>query len=211
VHLSLQTDDPVRELQAAFRGGVTGVRDMGGDEPTLKGLAERTRRDDIPEPRVYFATAVRGSERSAVAPDGRRAPAARPAVPNWIQDVVTDTSQVEELLRDAGDVGATGIKPYSDLSLKVLQLLIEGARRAGLRVWGHARIFPLRPGDGVAAGIEVMSHSSQLAFEESNGPDNGDVHRLVSPDSAAVTRLLETIRASGAACQDSLLWRGRQR
>ncbi len=205
VHLSLDANDPIRELQAAFRGGVTAVRDMGGDEMILKRLAERTRRDDIPEPRVYFATPVRGPAWS-VAADGRSMPPGdRPALPIWIRHIVRDVSQIDALIERARDVGATGIKLYSDLPHDVLRALSERARRAGLRVWGHARVFPHRPGESVEAGVEVLSHSSQLAFEESNGPDNGDVYRLVSPYSAAVTKLMQTMRTRGVALEPTLL------
>ncbi len=203
VHLSLSTDDPAAALEAAFNGGVTAVRDMGGDETLVRRLAERTRDNGIREPRIYFATALRGS--AALEGPGARQLALvhRPAVPLWLQTIVEE-SQIDSLVVRARNVGATGIKVYSDLPLNALKMLCARARREGLRVWGHARVYPHRPSDGLEAGLEVLSHGSQLAFEETNGPDNGDVYRLVRPDSAAITRLLQDMRARGAILEPTL-------
>jgi Amidohydrolase family len=203
VHLSLTRRDPVAALRALFQGGVTAMRDMGGDESVLKRLAERTQRDEVPEPRVNFATAVRGSP-SVTVVGGRPMSLGRPAEPLWLRNVVGPTD-IGALVARARDSGATGIKLYTDLPLDLLKALAARARAEGLGVWGHARIFPNRPSDGVAAGIEVLSHSSQLAFEETNGPENGEVYRLVSPDSPAITRLLREMRARGAILEPTLL------
>jgi hypothetical protein len=204
VHLSLGADDPVTALRAAFYGGVTAVRDMGGDEGVVKRLAERSRRNEIPEPRVYFATAVRGSASFDAATGRGMLLGHRPALPLWLRNVVEGESGIESIIERARESGATGIKLYSDLPLHLLKALSAVAKRRGLRVWGHARIFPHRPSEGLEAGVEVISHSSQLAFEETNGPDNGDVYRLVSPDSAAVTRLFQAMRDRGAILEPTL-------
>lgn len=204
VHLSLIADDPVAALRAAFYGGVTAVRDMGGDEGVVRRLAERRWRIDIPEPRVYFATAVRGSVASDTVPGRRMSLRHRPALPLWLKTIVEEESQIESIIERAKESGASGIKLYSDLPLHLLKMLGERAKRAGLRVWGHARIFPHRPSQSLEAGVEVLSHGSQLAFEETNGPDDGDVYRLVGPDSTAVTTLLRAMQVRGVMLEPTL-------
>jgi hypothetical protein len=91
VHLSLTRRDPVAALRALFQGGVTAMRDMGGDESVRKRLAERTQRDEVPEPRVNFATAVRGSP-SVTVVGGRPMSLGRPAEPLWLRNVVGPTT-----------------------------------------------------------------------------------------------------------------------
>jgi imidazolonepropionase-like amidohydrolase len=204
VHLSIGTGDPAAALRTAFYGGVTAVRDMGGDGAMVKRLAERARRSDVAEPRVYFAVAVRGSVAVGQSLAGTYATRHRPALPLWLQDVVEETSDVESIVARAKSSGATGIKLYSDLRSDLLRALSAHAKRVGLRVWGHARIFPHRPSEVLEAGIEVLSHASQLAFEEMNGPDNGDVYRLARPDSAAAAALLRSMRERGAILEPTL-------
>jgi imidazolonepropionase-like amidohydrolase len=68
-------------------------------------------------------------------------------------------------MAEAKATGATGIKIYADLNAELVKKLTAEAHRQGLKVWSHSTIFPARPNDAVAAGVNVISHSDGLAFQ----------------------------------------------
>jgi imidazolonepropionase-like amidohydrolase len=68
----------------------------------------------------------------------------------------------------AKGTGASGIKVYADVSAPVLAAITREAHAQGLRVWSHAAVFPARPSDAVAAGVDVLSHACMLGYEVSD-------------------------------------------
>lgn len=67
-HVHLTGGDPAKDAQLdqtlewGLRGGVTSVRDMGGDNIQLKRLADRAADSAVASPRIYFSTLVAGPE-----------------------------------------------------------------------------------------------------------------------------------------------------
>jgi imidazolonepropionase-like amidohydrolase len=201
VHVTNHTRAIEAHLARALQGGVTTVRDMGGDTAWVGELSERVTAEGVASPRIYFAVPVSGVYRL-----GRpRSLAARPnafSVVPWLM-TVADQTPVRTSARWIKTAGARGVKIYSDLSNQRTRELADAARAEGLKVWGHARIFPGRPSEAVTAGVEVLSHSSMLACEASDEAADPCDHgaRL---ESSAFTRLFALMRERGAILDATL-------
>ncbi|WP_444913612.1 Rid family hydrolase [Microbulbifer sp. TRSA007] len=61
--------------------------------------------------------------------------------------------------------GATGIKVYADVEAETVPLLASAAKKHGLKVWSHAYIGPSKPLDVVNAGVETISHASDMSAQ----------------------------------------------
>lgn len=201
-------------LRNALLGGVTTVRDMGGNAGRVAALAAAARPDSALMPRIFFSAVVSGPawfatydpERIRFWSDGR-VPGTAPGV-----RVIVDTTNVAAVVREAVALGATGIKVYADVPPDRLAALAAEAHRRGLRVWSHAVVPPTRPEAVVAAGADVVSHADQLIWAAApTSVTIGDravrrgLLRTVPPDAPALTALLETMRARGTLLEPTLL------
>ena len=153
-----------RILQAAVRGGVTSVRDLGGD---ARALAEATRAMTNGE--LIGATvahsAMFGGE-SLFAQDGRLASHAigfAPGTAPWSK-AVTANSDLRLAVAEAKGAGATIAKLYGNLDARLAGRLIAEAERQGLKTAAHATVFPAGPSALVAAGIDSLSHAPYLIW-----------------------------------------------
>jgi imidazolonepropionase-like amidohydrolase len=169
VHLETRPRDPgvIEEiLHQALLGGVTTVRDMGGNGVALTALARRANGGEIASPRIYYSGFLTGpdSEFWMEGPEGDYVAAGRPRgrSPWWRR--LGGAQDVAAAVAEARAFGATGIKIHSGLDAGLLRLVAAEARRQGLRVWSHAAVTPAGPGDAVAAGVQVLSHADMLAF-----------------------------------------------
>lgn len=123
---------------------------------------------------------------------------------------VDSGTDLVSLLAQAKGTGATGIKIYADLPAPLVQAITQEAHRQGLQVWTHATIFPARPSDAVAAGVDTMSHSAYLVWEAAaKVPDDyglrakGDFSH-VRPDAPAIIALLDNMKAHGTILDATL-------
>jgi imidazolonepropionase-like amidohydrolase len=220
VHLGTRPREPALVealLRNALLGGVTTVRDMGGNGPIVAGLSARQRRGEIEAPAIVYATLVTGPY-SAFWTEGDvggfvAGDRPRGETPWWRR--LRDERDVPALIRDARAFGAAGIKVHSGLSPALLAIVAREARRAGLHVWSHAAVTPALPQDAVAAGVEVLSHADMIAFA---GLDHlPPVPRIeeyraaafaaatgTDPDGAAVTRLFEAMIRRGTILEPTL-------
>lgn len=218
-HVHLATfERPPEMLRALLRyallGGVTTVRDMGGNAGRVAALAAAARPDSAPMPRIYFSAVVAGPawfatydpDRIRFWSDGR-APGTGPGV-----RVLTDTTDVAAVVREAVALGATGIKVYADVPPDRLAALTAKAHRHGLRMWSHAVVPPTWPEAVVAAGVDVVSHADQLIWAAvparvpiGDRAARRDLLRSVPPDAPRITALLETMRARGTLFEPTLL------
>ena len=82
------------------------------------------------------------------------------AVP-WMQAVGDDTD-VRLAVAEARGTYATAIKLYADLSGELAAKITQEAHRQHLLVWAHATLYPARPSDVVAAGVDSISHACLL-------------------------------------------------
>jgi imidazolonepropionase-like amidohydrolase len=153
-----------QRLRNALHGGVTSVRDMAGDGRALASLARDALVGDLESPAIYYAALMAGPEfftDPRVLAVSRGVP---PGAAPWARAVTADTHW-PQVVAEAKGTGATAIKVYAAVSAEVLRPLVAEAHRQGLEVWAHAALFPARPSDVVAAGVDVVSHASLLVWE----------------------------------------------
>jgi imidazolonepropionase-like amidohydrolase len=216
VHL---TGDPGRDaqldetLQWGLRGGVTSVRDMGGDNIQLKKLADRAADSAAASPRIYFSTLVAGPEFFA---DPRTKSASHGGTPGqvaWMHEI-TEQSDIPAIIAAGKATGATGLKIYADLTPDLVQRLTAEAHRQKLLVWSHSAIFPTKPSDAVKAGVDVVSHSVYLGAEGMNPPPEsyekarrgaGIDYASTPVNGPAIQALFALMREHGTILDETLL------
>ncbi len=160
VHLSSnpEAEAALREL---LHAGVTTVRDMGGDARTLAVLSRDAGLGKIQAPDIHYSAVYYGP---AFLQDPRSRLSARGLEPGrapWSR-IVTEDSDLPRIVAEARGAGATGIKVYSAVGPELLARIVKEAHGQGLKVWSHATIFPSKPSDAVAAGVDALSHSGGL-------------------------------------------------
>jgi imidazolonepropionase-like amidohydrolase len=211
-HVHLQTEArPPQTMNAVLRfallGGVTTVRDMGGNGPQLQRLREEANNGSITSPRIYFSAFITGPDSKFWLDDEKGRYVSNgmpPGTTAWFRRVAPGMD-FARVISDAKAFGATGIKVHSGVPPALLKQLSLEARHQGLRVWGHAANTPSRPGENVAAGMEVLSHADMLAFEGVSDMSGLaamkdyrvralEAVRTVPVQSEAITRLLRQMK-----------------
>lgn len=162
------------KLQAMLLTGITTVRDMGGDARIIGDVAGRVADGTLAAPDVFYVATFFGpaflqDRRSQVAASGI-APGEAP----WFRKVTADTD-LEAVVRSARESGASGIKLYSEIDPELMQRIVEEAHRQDIKVFSHASIFPSKPSDAVAAGVDTIVHNGML-FPESRDDLPADYH-----------------------------------
>lgn len=211
-HVHLATDPNQRYAQALLRrdlyGGITAVRDMAGDTRALAELARSARTADIPAPDLYYAAVMAGP---GFFDDRRTHTSTRGEVAGqvaWMR-AISETTDIGRAVADARGTGATGIKLYAELSGELAQRISAEAHRQGMRVWSHAALFPTRPSEVVAAGVDSVSHAGLLAYEPApNLPvafrDNVIPGQRLDVQDAVFTRLFDRMREQGTVFEPTL-------
>ncbi len=165
VHIShAPRSESERALARALKSGVTAVRDMGGDARRLAGLARDAKLGDIGSPDIFYSSVFAGP---TFFTDPRVVDVSRGAVAGeapWAR-AVTPSTDLDAAVLEAKGAGATAVKIYTDLPPAQLARVSAAAHRRGLRVWSHATVFPSRPSDALAAGVDVISHASMLWWQ----------------------------------------------
>jgi cytosine/adenosine deaminase-related metal-dependent hydrolase len=217
VHLATFDRGGIMELllRHTLEGGVTSVRDMGGNTREVIRLARRQPGSTVISPRIYFSAVVAGPRWFATYDSARirywsggDAPGEAPGV-----RLLDSDDAITEIVEEARRLGASGLKVYSDVPPARLALLTSAAHRAGLRVWTHAVVPPARPEEIVAAGADVLSHADQVIWtaapptadtwsREQRGVLLGTVHPERSP---ALRSLFERMRQESTLFEPTLL------
>src|SRR4051794_30728054 len=217
-HVHLATDPSagdrrdlvVQRLRNALHGGVTTVRDMAGDGRALAELARAALVGDIESPAIYYAALFAGPEFFT---DPRVLAVSRGVPPGeapWARAVGAETDW-RQAVAEARGTGATAIKVYAAVSAAVLRPLVREAHRQGLRVWAHATLFPARPSEVVAAGVDVVSHASLLAWETAERVPGLTERRRVQPpgvDDPRIKSLLQNMARRGTILDATLFVMG---
>ncbi len=182
VHISDDSRKATEDaLARALRGGVTTVRDMAGDARRLAGLQRDALLGEILSPDIVYSALFAGPEFFT---DPRVVDATRGAVPGevaWARAVRPETDLTRAVIEAKG-AGASAVKIYADLPPADLARIAAAAHAYGLRVWSHAAVFPSRPSDALAAGVDVISHASSLYWETTKDmPRAYGPHRDVAP------------------------------
>jgi len=170
-HVHLATFDrpeniPRAILRFALLGGVTTVRDMGGNAERVLAFARAAEPDTALSPRVY-ASAVFAGPSWFAAYDSTRirfwsGAAPRGAAPGVRR--IDDSTDIPAAVRTAKALGVRGIKLYAGLRPEQIDAIGRAARAQGLAVWSHAVSEPSRPQEVVAARPTTISHSDQLIW-----------------------------------------------
>ncbi|WP_404713516.1 amidohydrolase family protein [Sphingomonas sp. MMS24-J13] len=167
-HVHLATPPNRRQAEAILRrnlyGGVTAVRDMADDDRAVAELARASRQAEIAAPDIYFAALMAGppffaDPRVSAAGKGWAAGAAP-----WLQ-AIDDKTNIHEAVTLARGTGATAIKIYADLPPHLIDAITAEAHRQRLLVWAHSSVFPTRPAEVIAAGVDAVSHICYLAYQ----------------------------------------------
>ncbi|HVU57505.1 MAG TPA: amidohydrolase family protein [Puia sp.] len=186
-------------LSRMLYSGITSVRDMAGDARVLAGLSRDAGTGEILSPDIYYSALMAGPDFFT---DPRTVVSTRGGVAGRMpfMQAVSDSTQLPLAIAAAKGTGATGIKLYADLSGKEVAAIVAEAHRQGIKVWGHAWLFPAIPSDLVRAGVGSLSHAPLMAGEMLYRPAFGNV-----PDAWKKAGLSEVFwRDSVAARMDVL-------
>ncbi|HEX7325076.1 MAG TPA: amidohydrolase family protein [Rhodanobacteraceae bacterium] len=198
-------------LHALLLGGVTGIRDMAGDDRLLQFLAEQANSDAFASPDIFYVALMAGP--SFFKEDARAQDASKGeplGFAPWMQ-AITAKTDIPLAVAEAKGTGATGIKLYANLPAALVKAIIPEAHRQGLRVWAHATVFPAKPGDLVDAGVDTLSHSPYLVWQAAPRVPNdykmralGDFEH-VKPDAPPILALFDAMKKHGAVLDATLL------
>jgi imidazolonepropionase-like amidohydrolase len=197
-------------LHALVQGGVTGMRDMAGNARLLGYLAQQTGTDAFAGPDIFYTALMAGP--SFFAEDSRvqaSAPGVLAGHAPWMRAVDAQTD-LPTAIAEARGTGATAIKIYANLPAILVQAITAEAHRQDLRVWTHATIFPAKPSDAVAAGVDTISHSAYLVWEAAPMvPDDyavrarGDFAQI-RPDAPQIVALFDAMHRQGTILDATL-------
>ena len=198
-------------LRALVRGGVTAIRDMAGDDRLVGYLAGQANSDLIPSPDIFYVALMAGP---SFFTEDVRAQGSTVGVPlgtaPWMRAITADTD-LRLAVAEAKGTGATALKLYANLTPDLVAKVTAEAHRQGMLVWSHATIFPTRPSEAVAAGVDVLSHSPYLVWEAvAKVPDDYRVRAMgdfkhIRPDAPQIVALLKTMHERGTILDATLL------
>ncbi len=167
-HVHLATPPNARRARAILRralyGGVTAVRDMADDDRAVGELARASLVGEIPAPDIYYAALMAGP---AFFADPRVQAVSRGVAVGkapWMQQVDAGTDLGEAVTLARG-TSASGIKIYADLPAATVAAIVSEAHRQHIPTWAHSAVFPARPAEVIAAGVDVVSHVCYMAYE----------------------------------------------
>jgi imidazolonepropionase-like amidohydrolase len=215
VHLTSGPGDEAqiaKMLRFGLLGGVTSVRDMGGDNIVLAELAKKGADNGKASPRIYYSTLVAGPQWFA---DPRPKASSHGGVAGevaWMRAITPD-SDFAAVIAAGKATGATGLKIYADLSATTVAAVTAEAHRQGLIVWAHSAVFPTKPSEEVAAGVDVMSHSNYLGAEGMNPPvesyeaarrGQGIDYSKSPVDGEAIAALFRSMKERGTILDETL-------
>ncbi|PKA82007.1 amidohydrolase family protein [Ulvibacter sp. MAR_2010_11] len=169
VHL-FRPKNRIEILTALLYSGITTVRDMGGDARMYQSLMKEIENGTLDGPDIYYSANFFGptfleDPRTKFAASGYQ-----PGEAPWMR-MITEETNLQQVVSEVKEVGATGIKVYSNITPPLLNKISNEAHTQGLQMWSHSSVFPSKPSDAVTAGVDVLSHGVGMIFEtQSNLP-----------------------------------------
>ncbi|MEO8743482.1 MAG: amidohydrolase family protein, partial [Lysobacteraceae bacterium] len=173
-------------------------------------LAQQSNSGAIAGPDIFYSALMAGP--SFFAEDDRvqpSAPGENAGATAWMRSVDANTD-LPQAIAEAKGAGATGIKVYANLSADLVAKITAEAHRQGLRVWTHATIFPAKPSDAVATGVDTISHSAYLVWEAAPSvPDDYGVRTRgdfshIAPDAPQILALFDAMKQKGTILDATL-------
>ena len=201
-------EDTKKRLNYLLKNGITSVRDMAGDTRFLSYLARAASLQEIAAPDIYYSALMAGS---TFFDDPRTHASARGAAPGncpWMKAVDLQTD-MKLAIAQAKGTSASGIKVYADLDAAVIQQIVQEAHLQNLKVWSHAAVFPAKPQAVVDAGVDVVSHSTLLAWEGVDYLPSSAKGRYVKQDNFDINnpvfdKLVRTMQQKGTILDATL-------
>lgn len=167
-HVHLATPPNRRQAEAILRrdiyGGVTMVRDMADDLRAVGDLSRASLVGEIAAPDIYYAALMAGPAFFTDKRTAQTSAGGQPGHVPWMQ-AVTDGTDLPLAVAQARGTYATAIKLYADLSPELAAKITAEAHRQGMKVWAHATLYPAKPSEVVAAGVDAISHACLLVRE----------------------------------------------
>ncbi len=154
-------------LRATLLGGVTTVRDMGGNGVVVADLAAAAERPGASSPAILRSAVFAGAGSFWFADPSRTGylhADQRPGTTPWLVEI-GPTTDIREAVRRAKAWGASGIQVHSRVTARDVRRIADEARRERLPVWAHATIGPATPGDVVEARVATISHATGLVWQ----------------------------------------------
>jgi imidazolonepropionase-like amidohydrolase len=209
VHISgMPWDQRTDELRRVLHGGVTAIYDLAGDVRNTSDLARAELVGEIESPTIYYTALMAGpafftDPRVVASSAGYKAGEAP-----WNQSITTETDLVRAVAAARG-AGATALKLYAALDAPTVRRIADEAKRQGLRIVAHGTVFPAKPSDLVAAGVNMLAHAAYLVWEGS--PPSSEFQKRargdfagVPPDSPVIEKLLQSMRDKDVALNPTL-------
>ncbi|TCM15426.1 imidazolonepropionase-like amidohydrolase [Novosphingobium sp. PhB165] len=167
-HVHMATPPNPKRAQAMLRrllyGGVTTVRDMADDLRSVSELSRQTLVGEIPGPDIRAAAVTAGPPFFNDPRIGAVSMGYKAGTAPWAQ-AIDENTDIPTAITLARGTGAAAIKIYADLPADLIAKLTAEAHRQGMLVWAHSAVFPTRPADVIAAGVDVVSHACYLAYQ----------------------------------------------
>lgn len=161
VHL---TPGMTRALERGARGGVTMVQAMAGDNRTAGEYARASMAREIIAPEIAYASVMAGPNFFT---DPRFIGASLGYTPGqapWAQAISAETDVAMAVAAARGS-GAEVLKLYAMLDSALVAAFAAEAHKQGMTVVAHGTIFPARPLQLVAAGVDVLTHAPYLSWQ----------------------------------------------
>ena len=170
-HIATPPDRALAEstLRRHVYSGITAIRDMADDLRQVGDLARATRVGEIPGPDIHYAALMAGP---GFFDDPRTWQVSQGEIPGtvpWMQ-AIDERTDLPIAVALARGTHATAIKVYADLPAGTVAAVTAEAHRQGIRVWAHGAVFPARPSEVVAAGVDAVSHVTLLVHEAAGRP-----------------------------------------
>ena len=167
-HVHLATPPNRRQAEAVLRrdiyGGVTAVRDMADDLRAVGDLSRASLVGEIAAPDIYYAALMAGPAFFTDERTRQTSAGGEPGHVPWLQ-AVTEGTDIPLAVAQARGTFATAIKLYADMTPALAARITQEAHRQQMKVWAHATLYPAKPSDVVAAGVDTISHACLLVRE----------------------------------------------
>lgn len=213
VHL---TPGMTAALSRAARGGVTLVQAMAGDNRVAGEYARASLNKEIIAPEISYASVMAGPDfftdvRFLGASQGFPIGSAP-----WAQ-AVTATTDVATAVAAARGSGAEVLKLYAMMDSALVARLTREAHRQGMRVVAHGTVFPARPLQLAAAGVDILTHAPYLAWQgadrvrpEDSWKRRDGPYGTVRADGPELDAVLAEMQRRGTALEPTLWVFGRE-
>jgi len=154
---------PDKQLEYALRWGITSVRSMADDASYLQKLNTAIQNGDLLGPEIYYSALFAG--RRLFEEDSRT----KLATPEnftlgsapWMR-MVDESSNMKDIVNNAKDCGACGIKLYNYLNFAQIQEITDYAHCIGLKVWSHPHLTYADGKDIALAGVDLITHAMAI-------------------------------------------------